>query len=511
MARAARARQGQLCERRKIRVWRQLPRDPQRQTLGRCSGRGVTPVPPSPQDHRRAKATAQPPEVPRRSRPVACADAIARLRRAATLVKEALEHAVPEELTPDDARRLTGELGALEKLVAASAVRCSQRAGRDAAAVLALAQGSTVTRAKRGLSLLEHASAVPVVDGALRDGAVSLDQVAVIAPAIRATPEALGTLLDRARSASIAELRDEVARSLRRARSEEAQVAVERRLHQRRFCRLSFPDGGGVRLQAFFGPIQGARVKAALADAIDARFRAASGSGDADEEPVGGGRSRSSEAAQRGETLDHRRADALADLVTGSLRGARGTAGPHILVRVDAASLRRGAVGDGEICEIAGVGPVSIESARTLLGEGFFTVLVEDGVDIRTVSSTRRAIPRRVRAALMLRDRTCVVPGCGATDRLEIDHWRLDFGRHGPTELDNLCRLCPTHHSMKTEQGWQLLGGPGHWRWLSPKPVAELAARRGRRLRAAGSPARQTGRRPRAGPPKGRPSNWTPP
>ena len=83
--------------------------------------------------------------------------------------------------------------------------------------------------------------------------------------------------------------------------------------------------------------------------------------------------------------------------------------------------------------------------------------------------STTRVIPRRVRVALAERDPHCVVPGCGATYDLEIDHWRLDFARYGATELDNLCRLCPVHHKMKTKEGWRLGGGPGKWVWAAPR------------------------------------------
>lgn len=478
------------------------------------------------------------------------ADALSSVRRAQSLVRDALVRTVPEELTPVEARQLTGALGELGKLVAASAVRCSQRAGRDAAAVLALAQGSSMSSAKRGLSLFERTSGATAMGRALRDGTISVEQVAAIAPAAKAAPKVLGDLLDRARSTPLAELREEVARALRRARSEEGQTALERRLHERRFCQLSFPEGGGVRLQAFFGPIQGARVKAALERATSARFRSPPDArlrrGEREEALGDKGATGARPGEARGVTsvpIERLRADALSDLLTGARRVSRGLAAPQVLVRVDAAALRRDAVGDGELCEIAGVGPVSVDAARRLLGEGFFTLLVEDGADIRTVTSTRRAVPRRVRAALELRDQICVVPGCGAADRLEIDHWRNDFAWGGPTELDNLCRLCSTHHAMKTEQGWHLIGGPGKWRWLPPTPIPELAARRTSRARrgdravdevdhraphpgvrsgghtsarapaqhAAGSRARQTVPTPRAGPLRSGPSEPTPP
>jgi hypothetical protein len=62
-------------------------------------------------------------------------------------------------------------------------------------------------------------------------------------------------------------------------------------------------------------------------------------------------------------------ADALVELVT-SPRGD----GPHrpralVHLRVDLGALRRGNTSAGELCEIAGVGPVSVTTARELLGD----------------------------------------------------------------------------------------------------------------------------------------------
>jgi hypothetical protein len=48
--------------------------------------------------------------------------------------------------------------------------------------------------------------------------------------------------------------------------------------------------------------------------------------------------------------------------------------GPHrpralVHLRVDLGALRRGNTSAGELCEIAGVGPVSVTTARELLGD----------------------------------------------------------------------------------------------------------------------------------------------
>ncbi|KGI66299.1 HNH endonuclease [Mycolicibacterium rufum] len=58
---------------------------------------------------------------------------------------------------------------------------------------------------------------------------------------------------------------------------------------------------------------------------------------------------------------------------------------------------------------------------------------------------TTRTVNRRLRRALEYRDRTCVVPGCGATLGLHAHHL-VHWEEGGPTELWNLALVCPYHH-----------------------------------------------------------------
>ncbi|HEX2263679.1 MAG TPA: HNH endonuclease signature motif containing protein [Pseudonocardiaceae bacterium] len=60
---------------------------------------------------------------------------------------------------------------------------------------------------------------------------------------------------------------------------------------------------------------------------------------------------------------------------------------------------------------------------------------------------TTRLISRRLRRALEHRDRTCVVPGCGATRGLHAHHIR-HWEDGGATELCNLVLVCPYHHRL---------------------------------------------------------------
>ncbi|MBX7452940.1 HNH endonuclease, partial [Mycolicibacterium sp. 3033] len=67
-----------------------------------------------------------------------------------------------------------------------------------------------------------------------------------------------------------------------------------------------------------------------------------------------------------------------------------------------------------------------------------------DGQVIGAGRSTR-TVNRRLRRALEHRDRTCVVPGCGATRALHAHHL-VHWEDGGPTELWNLALVCPYHH-----------------------------------------------------------------
>ena len=132
-----------------------------------------------------------------------------------------------------------------------------------------------------------------------------------------------------------------------------------------------------------------------------------------------------------------------------------------IMVRVDLEALLRGEVGPDEVCEIDNQGPIPVAMARDLANDSFLRLVFHRSGDIRAVSHLGRTINRRLRTALAHRDRCCVVPGCGVSYGLEIDHV-VPFATGGPTELANLALLCHHHHFLKTYEGWTLTTtGPG--------------------------------------------------
>src|SRR5579862_5938936 len=100
----------------------------------------------------------------------------AQVRQAVALVKAAIDASPPQELSGPEARQMAELLGSLGELVAASVVRYSRCSGRDHVGLLAAVQGTSVAKAKAGISLLDRVSKVPEVRDAFSDGRLSIDQ-----------------------------------------------------------------------------------------------------------------------------------------------------------------------------------------------------------------------------------------------------------------------------------------------------------------------------------------------
>ncbi|UXA13674.1 HNH endonuclease [Mycobacterium sp. SMC-8] len=83
-----------------------------------------------------------------------------------------------------------------------------------------------------------------------------------------------------------------------------------------------------------------------------------------------------------------------------------------------------------------------------------------------------RTVNRRLRRALEYRDRTCVVPGCGATQGLHAHHI-VHWEDGGETELDNLVLVCPYHHRAH-HRGIIIITGPAQQLVVSDHAGREL-------------------------------------
>jgi len=301
---------------------------------------------------------------------------------------------------------------------------------RSAAHWVADATGETVGAAVRTLETARALEQLPETDAAFRAGTLSEAQAAEIASAANADPGAEVGLLEAARETSMKGLRDRCRQV--RAGAEADDRAWARRLHiGRKAHEWTDPDGAYC-LSARMAPDAGARFSSAWKAHLDRIFCDARRAG-------------------RREPRAAYAADALVALA------AEGPCKPvEVHLVTDSAPVVRGHTEPGERCEIVGIGPVPVTTARALLDDSRVTVMVRDGDDITTVSSPKRTIPAKLRRALEARYPTCGVKGCANDQFLEIDHV-IPVEDHGPTELANLWRICSHHHALKTYTGWNVV------------------------------------------------------
>jgi hypothetical protein len=252
----------------------------------------------------------------------------------------------------------------------------------------------------------------------------------------------VGELRERCRPARAAGAADESFR----------QRAIHRSRHLRHW---SDPDGA-FRMDLRTTPDAGARFLAGLRPFCRKAFAEARSAG-------------------RRESAEAHAADALVDMAEAAGgTGDQRRPGPRamVYVRVDYDALSRGHSVAGETCEIPGVGPIPVASARAMAADAILKVLLTKGVDVVAVAHSGRSATGHQRSALEERDRTCVVEGCAVRDHFEIDHvdgWAVTR----TTTLERLARLCRWHHHLKTYCGYRLEGRPGAWRLVRPDTPLE--------------------------------------
>jgi hypothetical protein len=305
---------------------------------------------------------------------------------------------------------------------------------RSAAHWVATATGETVGAAARTLETARALDQLHETDAAFRAGELSVTQASEITATAVADPSAEAALLETAASTSVKGLKDRCRQV--RAGVEADDRAWARRLHeQRRAHDWTEPDGAYC-VSARMAPDAGARFASAWKAHTDRIF--------ADARRAGRREPRAAYAA-----------DALVALAS------EGPCKPvEVHVTVDSAALARGHTGPGERCEITGVGPAPVATARVLLDDARVSVLVRDGDDITAVSSPKRTIPAKLRRALEARYPVCGVKSCANDQFLEIDHV-VPLAEGGRTELANAWRICPHHHVLKTYAGWRVIGENG--------------------------------------------------
>lgn len=322
---------------------------------------------------------------------------------------------------------------------------------RSAAEWLARTTGTSMSDAIGTVSAAEQLDRLPRTAAAVRRGELSPDQTKAVIGAAATDPTAEGRLLEHARKGSLDELRNECKRV--RAAADPDPEGTHRRIHKARHVRTRTDVDGTWVMTVRGTPAAGAYILAGLRHRADGIFRQAHRAG-------------------RREPSEAYLFDALEELCAnpgaaeGSMPLPRG-ANAKVIARIDWPALVRGRTVDGEVCEIAGVGPVPVSVVRELCQDAFLAVVLTKGTDICSVTHLGRRHTALQVTALQWRDPECTRLGCANTVGLEYDH-RDDWAHTHVTRVDQSDRLCHHDHKLKTEQGWMLENGSGKRRLLPP-------------------------------------------
>ena len=364
-------------------------------------------------------------------------------------------------LSAADAAAALDAAGALERMAATvkglAAVRVAdsglwrEAGARTAAHHLAGITGTSVGQAADAIETARRLDRLPAMSAAARSGVLSAQQASAVADAAVADPSAEDRLVEMATTASLAELRGECGRT--KAASEPDPEARRKAVHDGRYLRSYNGSDGAWNLRVRNNPEVGPEIMAAIEAIRDRLFREAHRQG-------------------RREPSEAYAADALAELCRGGTSAATHPRRPmaaKVIARVDLAALLRGRPVDGEICELAGFGPVAVSAIRDLLdtGDPFLAAVVTKGEQVVGVAHLGRRANAHQQTALEWLYPTCAVEGCGTIARLETDH-RVDWAKSHTTIFDLLDRLCRHHHDLKTLDGWGLVDGHGKRPFVPP-------------------------------------------
>jgi hypothetical protein len=388
-------------------------------------------------------------------------------------------------LSCDDAAAVVLAAAAIENLAATvkglAAARSAAGEGwkaagaRSASAHLARVTGTSVRAAGEVLETGRRLERLPALGASARSGELSAAQVAAVADAAVVDPSAEAALVDKARCSSLAELREQCGRTKASARPDAE--ARRKAIHDQRFLRAWTDAEGAWNLRMRHNPEVGAVVMAAIEAVRDRLLRAARAEG-------------------RHEPTEAYAADALVELVTGAGAGAGGKAGARakIIVRVDLPALLRGQVGPGEVCEVAGYGPIAASAVRDMIdtGDPFLAAVVTKGQEVVGVAHLGRRANAHQQSALEWLYPTCAAEGCSSVAWLENDH-RVDWAASHTTVLDLLDRLC-SHHHVRHEAPSTVWDERTHLRAVAAARKKQEAARPRRCGRKAGAASTTPGR-----------------
>jgi hypothetical protein len=252
---------------------------------------------------------------------------------------------------------------------------------KDAATDLAGRLGTSKGAATKVLDTGGRLRLQPVLNDALNRGTVSLDQAALISDAAAANPATERDLVATAGRDSLKGLKDACDRA--KAAADPDPDATVDRVHRARSLRM-WTDGDVAKVFGQCTKAQMIAICAAIDTKTDQLFAQARAEG-------------------RREPREAYAMDAFEAICNEWLNGSRGVHDPtpksaangrcpHVtmILRADYTALVRGRPVDGEICEIDGLGPFDVTTARNLLGDALLYLVITKGVNVHRVVNRKR-------------------------------------------------------------------------------------------------------------------------
>ena len=319
--------------------------------------------------------------------------------------------------------------------------------GRGAAALMRERLNVSARQATAEVELAASlASEFPTTLAALRAGEITAGHARVIAR-VAADPDHADepALLKMARGYPV----DTFARMTRHYMSPGTSSEERNRQHQNRWASLMQDPDGSWRLSAYFDHDTGKRVSVALNQMVRSY--------------------RNSERSHQDVSSQQRRADALANLITGE--------GPHqrpkvtLLMIADydtvTRELRNLRYDDGL--------PVSVDQIAKLASDVKILPAIFDAEgDPLWLGRAQRDASAGQRIVLAARDGGCV--NCGSPVERSEPHHIEWFSRGGSTDIDNLALLCERCHHLIHDDNWQLHRNNGQHQLRPPthRPVQSV-------------------------------------
>lgn len=168
-------------------------------------------------------------------------------------------------------------------------------------------------------------------------------------------------------------------------------------------------------------------------------------------------------------TYEQRQADAVGALAEGHLDAGDlpeiARQRPHLLLVADQRALEGDP--DAPAPLLDGHGPVSTQMARQISDDAVATLALNDDEGApNAVGRTQRYPNRALRVKVTVRDEGCV--GCRAPINRCQFHHIVPWHQSGPTELENLCLLCPACHHKLHHYKWRIVDGEERRFQLAP-------------------------------------------